>query len=131
MRLPQSVQGLTLDTGALIGIERRSARVAALLVAAGRRDWPIVVPVGAVGQAWRGGARQALLARFLSTPQVTIVPMDEHTGFAAGVLCGRSGHSDVIDASVVLCAIRRGHAVVTSDPEDLIRLDPTVPLLAI
>jgi len=31
----------------------------------------------------------------------------------------------------VLCARRRDHAVVTSDPEDLRALDPTVELIEI
>ncbi len=38
--------------------------------------------------------------------------------------CGASGTRDVIDASIVLCARRRGHGVVTSDAGDLRRLDP-------
>jgi hypothetical protein len=41
---------------------------------------------------------------------------------AAGVLCRRAGTSDVIDASVVLTALRERAVVVTSDPDDLRRL---------
>jgi predicted nucleic acid-binding protein len=37
----------------------------------------------------------------------------------------------VVDASVVLCARRRGQAVMTSDERDLRRLDPTLRLIAV
>ena len=49
----------------------------------------------------------------------------------AGQLCGVTGTSDVIDASVVLCAREHGHTVVTSDPDDLRRLDPKLDLIEI
>ena len=41
------------------------------------------------------------------------------------------GTSDVIDASVVLCARARDHVVLTSDSRDLRLLDPTLTLLAV
>ena len=44
------------------------------------------------------------------------------------VLCGRSRTSDVIDATVVLIAKREKAAVVTSDPDDLTRLDPALTI---
>lgn len=49
---------------------------------------------------------------------------------AAGVLSGQSKTSDVIDASVALLARRHAAAVLTSDPEDLKRIDPKLPLVA-
>lgn len=131
MSLPGGSSGLTLDAGALIGWERRSLRVRALIDVARRRDLPIVVPAGALAQVWRDGARQALLARLLAAPPVLIVPLDEHAARAAGELCGRVGHADVVDASVVLCARALGHAVVTSDPRDLSRFDPRLPLILV
>ena len=50
---------------------------------------------------------------------------------AVGQLCGATGTSDVIDASVVVCAARRATAIVTSDPEDLRRLDPSIDLIVV
>src|SRR5262249_11720445 len=49
----------------------------------------------------------------------------------AGQLCGIRGTADVIDASVVLAARARGHRIVTSDPEDLERLDPRADLIVL
>lgn len=101
-----------------------------LLLAAARRNLPISVPVGVLGQVWRTGAIQARLARFLTAKSVDIVTLDERAARAAGELCGRFGHVDLIDASVVMCALANNHAVVTSDPDDLAKLAPRLPLLA-
>jgi hypothetical protein len=45
------------------------------------------------------------------------------------VLCGKTGAADVIDASVVLCARERGHRVVSGDPDDLLAIDPALPVV--
>lgn len=123
------MSGATLDTGALIAIERGSRRMQALLDEAAVADAVLAVPAGVVGQAWRGQPRQARLARFLRQPNVDVVALDEPAARAAGVLCGRAATNDVVDASVVLCARQRQHDVVTSDPGDLRVLDPTLRFL--
>jgi predicted nucleic acid-binding protein len=123
------VSGATLDAGALIAIERGEPRLQALLDEAAAAGLGIAVPAGVIAQAWRGSSRQARLARFLALSAVTTVPLDEPEARAAGVLCGRTGTSDVVDASVVICARARGHAVVTGDPGDLAALDPALRLV--
>jgi hypothetical protein len=35
----------------------------------------------------------------------------------------------VIDVHVALCARERRHAVITSDPDDISRVDPTLPVI--
>jgi hypothetical protein len=47
-----------------------------------------------------------------------------------GVVCGRAGTTDVVDASVVVCARQRGHQVVTGDPGDLLSIDPDLAVIA-
>jgi len=37
----------------------------------------------------------------------------------------------VIDVHVALCAIQRRHAVVTSDPDDMSRIDPALPIIRV
>lgn len=122
---------IILDAGALIGLERGDRRVVALLDRLRSAGSGAVVPAGVVGQVWRGGARQARLARFLRLAEVVIVPLDEDLARAAGELCGRAGTSDVVDASVVLVAHGEGDGVVTSDPDDLRRLSPAVRLFLV
>jgi hypothetical protein len=64
------------------------------------------------------------LARFLRTPEVEIVPLDEDIARSCGEICGVTGTSDVIDASVVILAREHRDVIVTSDSGDLRRLDP-------
>ena len=124
-RRPREV---VLDTSALIGIERRDGRMAALLAASLRTPVRFLVPAGVLAQAWRDGARQTRLARFLKTPAVEVLPLTDALARAAGVLCGLSRTSDVVDASVVLAARERRCPIVTGDPEDLGALDPSLRL---
>ena len=68
---------------------------------------------------WCGGARQGRLARLLRSKGVTIADLDRDTAMAVGALCGAVGASDVVDGHVVLHAMRRELAVVTTDPDDI------------
>jgi predicted nucleic acid-binding protein len=120
--------GATLDTGALIAIERGDRRMQALLDEAHLAAANLTVPAGVLAQAWRGTPRQARLARLLSLPNVTVAPLDEPTAKAAGILCGRSGTADVVDASVVLAARLNHQTAITSDPNNLRRIDPHIRL---
>ena len=123
--------GVTLDTGALIAIERGDRRLQALLDEAHAVGTVIAVPAGVVAQAWRGGTRQARLARFLRLAMVMVVALDEPEARAAGVLCSQTATADLVDASVVICARARGHAVISSDPDDLAALDPALRIVAL
>jgi hypothetical protein len=123
--------GLTLDAGALIAFERNDRRVAALIARSLVHHLSLAVPAGVVGQVWRDGRRQARLARLLGAQPVEIVALDDARAREAGQLCGVSATTDVIDAAVVLCARARGHRIATSDPDDLRRIDPAVPLIRV
>lgn len=87
------------------------------------------VPAAVVAQVWREGARQARLARLLRARGLAVQELDLDEARACGVLCGRSSTSDVVDASVALLARRHSAVVVTSDPDDLRRLDPDLRLV--
>jgi AmiR/NasT family two-component response regulator len=125
------MSGVTFDAGALIAFERNSRRVVALVARAIERRARIAVPAGVVGQVWRDGSRQVRLVRLLASAIVDVEPLDDLRARQAGQLCGVAGTSDVIDASVVLCARAHGHAVLTSDVRDLRRLDPKLTVVAI
>ena len=111
---------LVLDASALIGLDRGDRRLWAKLVAASDPN-TIHVPAGVIAQAWRGGTRQARLARALKLCHE--VPMDGRVARDAGTLCGQTDTVDVIDASVVVTAaraVRSGDVgVVTSDRHDI------------
>jgi hypothetical protein len=59
-----------------------------------------------------------------------VVALDELEARAVGVVCGRAGTTDVVDASVVVCARQRGHQVVTGDAGDLLSIDPDLAVIA-
>jgi len=120
---------VVLDAGALIAVERRDRDTAAVIEAARQDHRGVVVPAGVVGQVWRGGGRQASLARLLNARGVLVEPLTNAGARAAGVLCGAAGTADVIDASVVLVARQHRATVITSDRSDLEILDPTIPLV--
>ena len=95
-----------------------------------RRGGSICIPVGVIAQAWRG-PRQARLARLIKSPDIDIAVLTLGMARAVGVLCATSRHEDVIDVHVALCARERRHAVVTSDPEDIARIDASLPLIRV
>lgn len=108
---------VVLDAGALLAIERGDRRIAALLkmeLGAGRSPR---THGGVIGQVWRGGAgRQARLAKALQGFE--IVAIDDALGRRIGILLGRSGRTDVVDAGVVVVA-DDGDEVFTGDRADL------------
>lgn len=125
------MSGATLDSGALISFERAGRRVTSLIRRALERGDVLAVPAGVVAKVWRDGARQARLSRLLSSEAVQVVPLDDQTARAVGQLCGVADANDVVDASVVLCARQRNHFVITSDPEDLKRIDQRLELVVV
>lgn len=59
-RRPVVLPGLTLDTGALIALERRKQRVRTLVYAATEARLSITVPVVVISEWWNGRPGQAL-----------------------------------------------------------------------
>jgi hypothetical protein len=130
-RTGATAPGITLDTGALIALDRGDKRMIALLGEALEKRCNFRIPSGVVGQAWRDGRAQAVLARFLRTDEVEIVPLDEQLSRSCGELCGATDTSDVIDASVVILARGRRDVIITGDPQDIRRLDPKATIIEI
>jgi len=127
----RAAPGIVLDAGALIALDRGDKRMIALLDRALAQRRAFRVPAGVVGQAWRDGRLQVTLARFLRSEEVEIVPLDEPLARSCGELCAAAGSPDVIDASVVIVARERGDPIVTSDPNDLRRLDPAAQVIVV
>jgi len=107
-----TAEGLTYDTGALVAAERDDRLVWALHRAALSRGLPPSVPAGVLAEGWRGGP-QATLSRFLKGCYIEDLSKDQAR--AVGALAARARHDDVVDVSVVEGAVRRHHAVVTSN----------------
>jgi len=117
------VSGLTYDSGALLAAEANDRRLWAIHRRAIERAHTPTVPVGVLAQTWRGGP-QPLLSMLLEG--CALENLDESGARLAGGLLGRAKSTDVIDATVVAGALRRGDAVVTSDPRDVQKLARSV-----
>jgi predicted nucleic acid-binding protein len=123
--------GVTLDAGGLIALDRDDRRLIVLLARAAEAGARITIPATALAQAIRRPERQVRLARLIRQPTTDVVPLDRVDATHVGRLLAASGTADITDAHVVVCARRAGQRVVTSDPDDLRRLDPALEVLAI
>jgi predicted nucleic acid-binding protein len=123
--------GVTLDTGALIALDRDDRRVVVLLARARETAAVVTVPASALAQAIRRPERQVRLTRFLRQPTTQVADLNRVDATSVGRLLAATGSADIADAHVVICARRAGQPVVTSDPGDLSRLDPALTLIAL
>ncbi len=115
--------GLTLDTGALIALERRDVRMTRVWQASLRTKTLLTVPSVALLEWWRG--QTGVLARILD--YVSIEPLDAQLARVAGEALARVRDATAIDAAVMASAARRGDILYTSDFEDMSRLRDVFP----
>jgi hypothetical protein len=110
---------LILDAGALVAVERKDRHVRSLIARNELRGAAMVTSAGVVAQVWRGGARQANLARVLRGTEVKA--LDHAASRRVGELLGVTRTRDVVDAHLALLAYSED-TLLTSDPGDLSRL---------
>jgi hypothetical protein len=108
--------GLTLDTGALIAAEKHAERFWSIWATAMKRKARVTVPAAVVAQAWRGN--RPVIARIVAVCAIEVLDFEEAKSI--GLLLAKSRQSsDIVDAAVVVGAVRRGDAIATSDPGDI------------
>jgi hypothetical protein len=105
--------------------------VTTVLDRARQLNWPITVPATALAQVLRQPDRQTRISQLVRQSSVTVVPLDRADAGNVGRLLAASRTSDIVDAHVIVCARRAEQPVMTSDPGDLARLDPTVELFVL
>jgi predicted nucleic acid-binding protein len=125
------MNGITLDAGGLIALDRGDRRVIALLERASERGCRVTVPATALAQAMRSPAKQARVSRLIRHPSTDLATLDGRDATAVGLLLARTGTADIVDAHVAICARRTGQAVVTSDAGDIRRIDPGLRLIEV
>jgi len=123
--------GVTLDAGALIALERSDRRVIALLARATATDATVTIPASVLAQVVRNPAIQVRTSKLIRQPNTRLPALDGQAAVQVGRLLAASRTSDVVDAHVVLCAREADDAIVTSDPGDLARLDPSARLVVL
>jgi hypothetical protein len=118
------MNGVTYDTGALVAADHNDRRMWALHAGFLAEEVSPTVPAPVLAEAWRGGSRQASLARFLAL--CTLEPMSEQQAKSVGVLAGKADHDDIVDVTVVEGAIRRHDAIVTSNETHIRKITDAV-----
>lgn len=120
----------TLDTGALIALERGDRRMGTVIRVALDDKLVLTVPTPVLTEWWRGKGRHA--KRILAC--VTIEPLSQRIAQIAGEAIAATPGATAIDAIVMASAAQRGDVVFTSDIHDLTRLQrhfPAVRLLRV
>ena len=107
---------LILDAGAFVAFEKGDTGVRARLAAARRLGMEVATTSPVVGQVWRDGRQQALLARLVSAARVDAP--DVAAARRAGEMLAKTKCHDVVDALVTGLA-RHGDTILTSDPTDI------------
>ncbi|MDQ4142681.1 MAG: twitching motility protein PilT [Actinomycetota bacterium] len=108
---------MILDAGALVAAERNERDVWLQLHLAFVENEVPIIPSPVLAQVWRDGPRQARLAQLVKNCHVE--SFDADAAKVVGIMCGKAGTTDIVDASVVHLASVTGFSVMTSDPRDL------------
>ena len=114
---------MIFDAGFLISVDRNEESARALMTALQRRRIALHTTDPVMAQVWRNGARQPRLSAFLKT--IEVHPLDD--GKAVGLLLARSGTADVVDAHLVVLAVRLKDSILTGDEADLTTLADSLP----
>jgi rRNA-processing protein FCF1 len=117
---------IVLDAGALIAFEKQSAKMRAIVREAASQRMSILIPAPVLARVWRKPAEQVLLRALAYSRFSQVIALDGALAEAVGTLCARTKTRDTTDACVAIIARQRNALVLTSDPEDLERLDPTL-----
>jgi predicted nucleic acid-binding protein len=113
------MSAVVYDAAVLVAADRNERRTWAEHKA--RLEFGIVplVPAPVLAQVSRS-PQQAQLRRFLTG--CVVVPLGETEAHEAGWLLGKTRTADVVDAAVVMTAVRQRATILTSDPHDIERL---------
>lgn len=123
----EPAETFVLDSGALIALERAEPVMTGLLMRVRAGQARLVVPDGVVAQVWRGGmGRQARISALLGLKpeRCATVPLETTAAKRVGLAIGECGHTDVVDVHVAMVARDHRAAVITSDRDDILLVDP-------
>ena len=109
---------ITLDTGALIALERRDRRMWDIFDVATETGSMVTAPSAVVAEWWRGSSR--LRVEILGLFDVE--PLDARLARLTGEALAAVPGSTMVDALVMVSAALRGDVIYTSDLEELVRL---------
>jgi predicted nucleic acid-binding protein len=116
------MNGFTLDTGALIALQRRKLRALRFIELAARDDLDLRAPADVLAEFWRGGPLSAPLATLIESGVQWIDVTPRLAKRAGRALADAGPGPSAIDALVATVAASFGDTILTSDPHDFARL---------
>jgi hypothetical protein len=123
-------QGVVLDAGAFIALEKRNAVMVRLAERFAEEQTPLVTSAGVVAQVWRGGSGAQIPVTFLLR-RTRVIDLTHAVARVLGRMLGTTGATDPVDAHVALIAREHGWRVLSSDVDDLHGIDPELEVLRI
>lgn len=111
---------MILDAGFLIAIDRGESAAQSFITAALLEDDMLHTTTPVVAQVWRDGVRQARLARLLESVETHDFTLADAK--AVGGMLMTSKTADVVDAHVVVLALRLQDGILTTDTTDFAAL---------
>ena len=117
------------DAGMLIALERADRRAVLHHEQVAELAVMPLVPATVLAQVLRDPARQARLNRVLR--MCTVVPLTEQDAREIGPLLATANATDVVDAHVVVLALRTKTVIYSSDPDDLHGLAPALSIITV
>ena len=117
--------GVVLDAGAFIALEKRNRTMVALAQRFAIAETPLVTSAGVVAQVWRGGKGHQVPIAFLLR-RTTVIDLTYPIARLIGRMLGASGSRDPVDGHIALLARERSWPILSSDPDDLLAIDPSL-----
>lgn len=114
--------GFTLDTGALIALQRRKRRAWHFVELALRDDLELRAPADVLAEFWRGDRLVAPVAKLVEEGIHWIDVTPTLAKSAGRALADAGAGPSAVDALVATVAAAFGDVVLTSDVEDFARL---------
>jgi predicted nucleic acid-binding protein len=117
---------VVLDAGAFIAFEKKNGVMLRLVESLITERAQMLTSAGVLAQVWRDPNRQGALSYLLT--HVHTVDLTAGVARMLGRMMTVAKTRDVVDAHIVQLAGQYGCPVLTSDPSDLRRLDPSIHL---
>ncbi|MGQ0625407.1 MAG: PIN domain-containing protein [Sporichthyaceae bacterium] len=107
------------DAGAFIAWEKNDQRVREIVALALTGAVRVSTSSAVIAQVWRGGPRQARLARLLGADAIDEFALAPVSARQIGLLAADRDATDVVDGHVAMLVQASGARALTSDPQDL------------
>ncbi len=117
---------MILDAGVLISVDRNEEAAQLFVAATLKKGTPLRVSAPVVAQVWRGGPDQHRLGEFIKT--LDVHPFESEHWNDVGRLLAATETADVVDAHLVMLAIKFDDAILTGDSGDLGKLVDPLPV---